>query len=565
MKLFRNISVKIRLAIYIGLMTAIGFLILGTVTTKTMSSKITDAMVEEFVNVDTQIAKQVSILLEKGATVDDLQTFVENLVSENEYIAYAVVVDSDVSAMAHSDTQKIGKSYADDTGYSVPAAQQGTVMTSRFWADVQETWTYDVMCPIYVNGELFGSMDVGIYNSEVDSVTSSVRNVEVIISLLVIVCSVVVIILICSIIFKPINGFVAICEKMGTGDFSEDINANILENKDEFGKMGRSLMKMKSGLSTLINSTSEAAKMLYDITETLRSGALDTKSMASDIAGKAVEAVSKTETQTEYTYSNSEMANKISDGMNDIANNVSTITNAAVDTAAEAQEGIVIIRNMVDQISVIADNVSSIYEQIQELEKMSGNIQSVIQLIMEISGQTNLLALNASIEAARAGEQGKGFAVVADEVKNLAEQSREAAADISVIIQQIQGLITQCVTLMADGNNSVQQGITFAKQAEKSFDGIKEKITSVSDEMENVSSVTEEAAKGTVLLQENINGIREISELVVENTNGVSEAAGAQEELMKKVVNEVDELVKISGGIETSLARFKLRKEKKSD
>ena len=182
MKLFRNISVKIRLAIYIGLMTAIGFLILGTVTTKTMSSKITDAMVEEFVNVDTQIAKQVSILLEKGATVDDLQTFVENLVSENEYIAYAVVVDSDVSAMAHSDTEKIGKSYADDTGYSVPAAQQGTVMTSRFWGDVQETWTYDVMCPIYVNGELFGSMDVGIYNSEVDSVTHSVRNVEVIIS-----------------------------------------------------------------------------------------------------------------------------------------------------------------------------------------------------------------------------------------------------------------------------------------------------------------------------------------------------------------------------------------------
>ena len=54
-------------------MTAIGFLILGIVTTKTMSSKITDAMVEEFVNVDTQIAKQVSILLEKGATVDERQ------------------------------------------------------------------------------------------------------------------------------------------------------------------------------------------------------------------------------------------------------------------------------------------------------------------------------------------------------------------------------------------------------------------------------------------------------------------------------------------------------------
>ncbi len=53
---------------------------------------------------------------------------------------------------------------------------------------------------------------------------------------------------------------------------------------------------------------------------------------------------------------------------------------------------------------------------------------------VKIASQTNLLALNAAIEAARVGEAGRGFAVVAEEVRKLAEESGNAAKNISSLI-----------------------------------------------------------------------------------------------------------------------------------
>lgn len=555
---FKKMSMKYTMALTSILFVIVGFVILCAISVRFISSKVTDTMLEQFINEASQIAKQASILIEKDASVEDLQNFVSSKTAECNYIAYAIVIDDTVTAVAHSDVQKIGKNYSDDTSYSVPAATQGAIMHSKFWADVQNAWTYDIMYPIYVNGELYGSMDIGIYNSEVTNVVNSMRILQIVVAVIETLALSLAFVFISAKALHPLSTFTAICERIGKGELSVSIDAKLLERADEFGDMARSISYMRDNLSSLIQKTTENAKDLFQIANTLQDSASNTSEMASNVAQKAQDALHGSTRQRVVLQDNTTLTTHISNNMSDAATNIITVYQVAKETSAEAQTGSEQIDNMVNQMSVIEKNVDHTFSKIQLLDEMSNKIQDVVNIIDEISEQTNLLALNASIEAARAGEQGKGFSVVAGEVGKLAIQSQSATGDIRSIITDIQTCIKECVQLMESGDQSVKEGMSIAREVDSRFNEINAKISQISKDMNSISGITKQADIDSNNLQDKMQEVLNIADDEQTISNTISENTEHMEERITQIANVVEKLTMISKDLENNLSVFQI-------
>ena len=145
------------------------------------------------------------------------------------------------------------------------------------------------------------------------------------------------------------------------------------------------------------------------------------------------------------------------------AADIAFTTSQQTDNAA--RKGSQVVKDTVDVMHHLSDQMAQAAEGISELDKQSQLVGSIIQSIRGIADQTNLLALNAAIEAARAGEQGRGFAVVADEVRQLASRTSEATEEIVGVVEKNQALAEQAVALINKGKEQAEQGLSLSNQS----------------------------------------------------------------------------------------------------
>lgn len=149
---------------------------------------------------------------------------------------------------------------------------------------------------------------------------------------------------------------------------------------------------------------------------------------------------------------------------------------------------------------------------VEQLQKMSRNIGSILDVIRNIADQTNLLALNAAIEAARAGEQGRGFAVVADEVRVLAKRTTDSTAEIEVMIKNLQTSSSQAMNMMQSCVTEMDNSINLASNANSSMEEIQAIIIEISDMSSQIAQAAEEQRCTTTEIARSLEDISYIAD-----------------------------------------------------
>ena len=262
----------------------------------------------------------------------------------------------------------------------------------------------------------------------------------------------------------------------------------LMEREDDIGLMMRSVHDSISSFATVISGIKTATEELKSVSDDFNNIFHDMEDSLKITQDSTHTIADNTVTQAAQTADMKEKIDAIGDLIAMISENVDAL-NASADKMQECNES---AENIMGELIDISKKNGEAIENVRGQSKLTNDsaqqIQTVTDIIADISNQTNLLALNASIEAARAGEQGKGVGVVASEIQKLAEQTNESATHIEEIVQE----------LLRD-----------AEKAVETMYGVKEIMHTQSDHVEQTESAFEQVQSG---VEQSIEGINRISE-----------------------------------------------------
>lgn len=235
----------------------------------------------------------------------------------------------------------------------------------------------------------------------------------------------------------------------------------------------------------------------------------------------------------------------ISENLAKLASGTDEISKISGDVHKLTAENEQNMNHALDGFMKISDSTERSKQVINDLEKKSREIAEITEVITQISAQTNLLALNASIESARAGEAGRGFAVVADQIRQLADQTKEAVGNISVIIGQVVSSTLCAVSSMDENSKLVVTNMEIIKKAENSSRQVSGATKQMGMKIGEIDTVTKEVANDSekiVTIVENVEEISAKSLSELKEVNFASTKAQNDMERLQKIVVSVTEM-----------------------
>nr|WP_232697623.1 methyl-accepting chemotaxis protein [Brevibacillus daliensis] len=251
---------------------------------------------------------------------------------------------------------------------------------------------------------------------------------------------------------------------------------------------------------------------------------------------------------------------KVEEDMQSINHEIKKVNSQANDMKEEALQnnkrlttGIVMMDELTNQMNHIVDTVKLASTTIHRLNQQTGQVEAIVGTINQIATQTNLLALNAAIESARAGEHGRGFGVVADEVRKLAEQSAEATQEIAKILDGLHQETQTAVLHMKEGEVSVNTGQELANKTVTSMETVRTGMNVLMNAVEAVQMSMDQVKNRSSEVTDEVTNITSITEESVASLEELFAAAETQREKVSGIAVEIHQLNELSQSLRQSL------------
>jgi methyl-accepting chemotaxis protein len=321
-----------------------------------------------------------------------------------------------------------------------------------------------------------------------------------------------------------------------TGEAFGQMSANL---RSTVGQIAENAAQLASASQQMSAASDQAGAATQQIATTIQQVARGTQDQSSSVqeTSASVEQLSRAidqiasgaQDQANSTQRASASVSQLNASIAEVASLSKGVQSAAEQSKAAATSGGESVQKTLKGMSTIKESTSSVGTRIQELQRYSEQIGSIVEAIDDIAEQTNLLALNAAIEAARAGEHGRGFAVVADEVRKLAERSSRETKQIADLIAQVQRSTDEAVAAMAQGSKEVDLGLLLAEEAGEVLKSIQAGAQGAVEQVGKIVSAVQQMGSAS---QDVISQVGAVSAVVEESTAATEEMAASSKQVM---------------------------------
>ena len=325
------------------------------------------------------------------------------------------------------------------------------------------------------------------------------------------------------------------------------------ETSDEIGQLANGVNHFIETLQNLMVKIQSVSKDMKESSYLVQNEAESSNMSASNVSATSEELAASMEEVSASLYDLAQGCNNLlkkMEGMNEDAKNSAMKMHEVKLTAENSyKEAIASKEKTVETFDGIQKDVA----EAVEASKSVNEIAKLTENILNIAAQTNLLALNASIEAARAGEAGRGFAVVADEIRQLSEQTKDASANITEIINKLNEDTRRA-------NESIENSVSSVEKQNELIDDTRDKFNAMGEAVELLMkdiNVAEESIKkildSTTVISGNITHLSATGEEVAASSTEGLRMADTTVESMAKCKKVLENIYMLADDLKNSV------------